>query len=109
MTAFFLPLFTGFAGHDAFCKAGYGDRQPRVLEGRHHLLTRPYPRRAAQGRHSQRHRFRLARVVVATKQRLAALVPSGPVMVLNLLRWGDEVKTLDAVAGMKLRHDHAAR
>lgn len=37
----------------------------------------------------------LAKVVIATKQHLAALVPSGPALVLNLLRWGDEVKTLD--------------
>ncbi|WP_367850146.1 Ku protein [Rhodoferax sp. WC2427] len=34
----------------------------------------------------------LAKVVIQTKQHLAALVPSGPVLVLNLLRWGDEVK-----------------
>ncbi|CAN7635227.1 Ku protein [Pseudorhodoferax sp. LjRoot39] len=39
----------------------------------------------------------LAKVVIATKQHLAALVPSGPALVLNLLRWGDEVKTLDAL------------
>ena len=36
-------------------------------------------------------------MVVATKQRLAALVPSGPVMVLNLLRWGDDTKPLDGL------------
>ena len=40
----------------------------------------------------------LAKVVIATKQHLAALVPSGPALVLNLLRWGDEVKTLDSLA-----------
>lgn len=34
----------------------------------------------------------LAKVVIQTKQHLAALMPSGPVLVLNLLRWGDEVK-----------------
>ena len=39
----------------------------------------------------------LAKVVISTKQHLAALVPSGPALVLNLLRWGDEVKTLDSV------------
>jgi len=39
----------------------------------------------------------LAKVVIATKQHLAALVPSGPALVLNLLRWGDEVKTLDTL------------
>lgn len=40
----------------------------------------------------------LAKVVIATKQHLAALVPSGPALVLSLLRWGDEVKTLDSLA-----------
>ena len=39
----------------------------------------------------------LAKVVIATKQYLAALVASGPALVLNLLRWGDEVKTLDSL------------
>jgi DNA end-binding protein Ku len=39
----------------------------------------------------------LAKVVIATKQHLAALVPSGPALVLNLLRWGDEVKRLDSL------------
>jgi DNA end-binding protein Ku len=47
----------------------------------------------------------LAKVVVATKQHLASLVPSGPVLVLNLLRWGDEVKSLEGLdlppAGIK--------
>jgi DNA end-binding protein Ku len=47
----------------------------------------------------------LAKVVIQTKQHLAALVPAGEVMVLNLLRWGDEVKSLDGLdlpsAGMK--------
>ena len=41
----------------------------------------------------------LAKVVIATKQHLAALVPAGEVLVLNLLRWGDEVKSL---AGLDL-------
>jgi DNA end-binding protein Ku len=35
----------------------------------------------------------IARVVIQTKQHLAALVPSGPALVLNLLRWGDAVRT----------------
>ena len=39
----------------------------------------------------------LAKVVISTKQHLAALVPSGQVLVLNLLRWGDEVKTLESL------------
>lgn len=41
----------------------------------------------------------LAKVVVSTKQHLAVLVPAGEVLVLNLLRWGDEVKSL---AGLDL-------
>ena len=39
----------------------------------------------------------LAKVVIATKQHLAALVPSGSALVLDLLRWGDEVKPLDSL------------
>lgn len=39
----------------------------------------------------------LAKVVIATKQHLAALVPSGAALVLSLLRWGDEVKTVDSL------------
>jgi len=41
----------------------------------------------------------IAKVVIQTKQHLAALVPSGPALVLNLLRWGDEVKN---TAGLDL-------
>jgi len=39
----------------------------------------------------------IAKVVIATKQHLAALVPAGPVLVLNLMRWGDEVKSLEGL------------
>ena len=39
----------------------------------------------------------VARVVIQTRQHLAALIPSGRGMVLNLLRWGDEVKTLESL------------
>jgi len=39
----------------------------------------------------------LAKVVIQTKQHLAAVVPSGPALVLDLLRWGDEVKPLDGL------------
>jgi DNA end-binding protein Ku len=39
----------------------------------------------------------IARVVIQTKQHLAVLVPSGPALVLNLMRWGDEVKSLDGL------------
>jgi len=35
----------------------------------------------------------IARVVIQTKQHLAALVPSGPALVLNLLRWGESIRT----------------
>ncbi|MES2945800.1 MAG: Ku protein [Pseudomonadota bacterium] len=34
----------------------------------------------------------VARVVIQTKQHLAALIPSGRGMVLNLLRWGEEIR-----------------
>ena len=37
----------------------------------------------------------VAKVVIQTKQHLALLVPSGPALVLNLLRWGDEVRSFD--------------
>ncbi|MDM0078487.1 Ku protein [Variovorax sp. J2P1-59] len=47
----------------------------------------------------------LAKVVIATKQHLAALVPSEKALVLNLLRWGDDVKSLEGLdlpaAGIK--------
>jgi len=35
----------------------------------------------------------IARVVIQTKQHLAVLVPTGPALVLNLLRWGDEIRS----------------
>lgn len=35
----------------------------------------------------------LARVVIHTKQHLAVLLPCGPALVLNLLRWGGEVRS----------------
>ena len=38
-------------------------------------------------------RVGIARVVIQTKQHLAALVPTGPALVLNLLRWGDEIRS----------------
>ena len=37
----------------------------------------------------------VARVVIQTKQHLAALIPSGRGMVLNLLRWGDEIRPFE--------------
>lgn len=47
----------------------------------------------------------VARVVIQTKQHLAALIPSGRGMVLNLLRWGDEIRPWDNLelppAGLK--------
>lgn len=39
----------------------------------------------------------LAKVVIQTKQHLALLAPSGPALVLNLLRWGDEVKGFEGL------------
>ena len=40
----------------------------------------------------------IARVVVSTKQHLAALFPSGRGLVLNLLRWEDEVRDVAGLA-----------
>jgi DNA end-binding protein Ku len=37
----------------------------------------------------------LARVVIHSKQHLAVLLPCGPALVLNLLRWGGEVRSWD--------------
>lgn len=37
----------------------------------------------------------IAKVVIQTKQHLAALIPSGDALVLNLMRWGDEVKSME--------------
>jgi len=37
----------------------------------------------------------IAKVVIQTKQHLAALIPSGDALVLNLMRWGDDVKPQD--------------
>lgn len=38
-------------------------------------------------------RVGIARVVIQTKQHLAVLVPSGPGLILNLLRWGTDIRT----------------
>ena len=38
-------------------------------------------------------RIGVARVVIQTKQHLAVLVPSGPGLVLNLLRWGADIRS----------------
>ncbi|WP_431096181.1 Ku protein [Polaromonas aquatica] len=40
-------------------------------------------------------RVGVARVIIQTKQHLAVLVPSGPVLVLNLLRWGTDIRPLE--------------
>lgn len=37
----------------------------------------------------------IARVVIQTKQHLAALIPHGRMLVLYLLRWGDEIRSFD--------------
>ncbi len=37
-------------------------------------------------------RIGIARVVIQTKEHLAVLVPTGPGMVLNLLRWGSDIR-----------------
>jgi len=40
----------------------------------------------------------IARVVIQTKQHLAALIPSGAMLVLYLLRWGDEIRSYEELA-----------
>jgi DNA end-binding protein Ku len=47
---------------------------------------------------SRSNKVAIARVVIQTKQHLAALIPFGPVLVLNLLRWGDEIRAFDSLA-----------
>ncbi|MGZ5181298.1 MAG: non-homologous end joining protein Ku [Ramlibacter sp.] len=41
----------------------------------------------------QTHKVGIAKVVIQTKQHLAVLIPCGPALVLNLLRWGGEIRT----------------
>jgi DNA end-binding protein Ku len=41
----------------------------------------------------QTHKVGIAKVVIQTKQHLAVLIPSGPALVLNLLRWGGEIRS----------------
>lgn len=41
------------------------------------------------------HRVGIAKVVIASKQHLAVLIPCGPALILNLLRWGDEIRSWD--------------
>ena len=40
----------------------------------------------------------IARVVIQTKQHLAALIPLGPILILYLLRWGDEIRSYEDLA-----------
>lgn len=39
----------------------------------------------------------IAKVVIQTKQHLAALIPMGDALVLNLMRWGDDVKSVEGL------------
>lgn len=39
------------------------------------------------------HKVGIARVVIQTKQHLAVIIPCGPALVLNLLRWGGEIRS----------------
>lgn len=40
-------------------------------------------------------RIGIARVVIQTKQHLAALIPAGPSLILNLLRWSDQIRSME--------------
>jgi DNA end-binding protein Ku len=40
----------------------------------------------------------IAKVVIQTKQHLAVLIPTGPALVLNLIRWGDEIRTWEELS-----------
>jgi len=40
----------------------------------------------------------IARVVIQTKEHLAALIPTGPALMLNTLRWGTEIRPWDGLA-----------
>lgn len=42
-------------------------------------------------------RVGIARVVIHTKQHLAAIMPSGPALVLILLRWADQIRPFDDI------------
>ena len=42
-------------------------------------------------------RVGLAKVVISNKQHLALLMPCGPALVLNLLRWGGEIRSWEAL------------
>ncbi|MBP8297905.1 MAG: Ku protein, partial [Burkholderiales bacterium] len=44
----------------------------------------------------------IARVVIHTKERLAALIPSGPALILNTIRWASEIRP---VSELKLPAD----
>src|SRR5690606_28820631 len=35
----------------------------------------------------------IAKVVIQTRQHLALILPCGPALILNLLRWGDEIRS----------------
>ena len=46
-------------------------------------------------------RIGIARVVISNKQHLAALYPQGKLLVLNLLRWNEEVRTPKALLSLE--------
>lgn len=43
-------------------------------------------------------RVGIAKVVIQTRQHLAVLIPCGPALILNLLRWGDEIRSWDQLS-----------
>lgn len=49
---------------------------------------------------AQSSKIGIANVVLHSRQHLAALVPTGPVLALATLRWGDEVRSLDTLGAL---------
>ena len=43
----------------------------------------------------QTNKVGIAKVVIQTKQHLAVLIPCGPMLIMNLLRWGGEIRSWD--------------
>jgi len=54
---------------------------------------------------AETHKLGIATVVLHSKQHLAAVIPAGPVLILNTLRWATEVRPADEMPAV----DNAAK